>query len=293
MSVNWFEIAKRNARSVQTTVGWIFWDPGAVRRYEALGLPGNLGYIAARCAPFVGAGAEALTAAFGSISPLGIRFVVDFNRTVPLMEFWHARDEAILEGLESYAPSILEPLRLFGPLLEVVAEKLPTTGRPFAASHRELPRHSDSALAGWHAINYLREWRGDSHWAIVASLGLSGAEASTLHNEWLDYDGDWLSKSRGLDDATIATAWSDLTAKGLAADGQLTDLGYATRQQIEDLTNQSSAAVWQHLGYDESLAFAEAFEPPCELLLARVNETAGERYQPASRVTRRDSDATQ
>ena len=36
---DWTAVAKRNSRSVQTTVGWIFWDPGAIARYEALGLP--------------------------------------------------------------------------------------------------------------------------------------------------------------------------------------------------------------------------------------------------------------
>jgi hypothetical protein len=44
----WFETTRRNARSVQTTVGWVFWDPGAVTRYSELGLPGPLGYIAGR-----------------------------------------------------------------------------------------------------------------------------------------------------------------------------------------------------------------------------------------------------
>ena len=76
---DWFEITRRNARSVQTTIGWIFWDPGAIRRYEAAGLPpglaGPLGYIAARCAPLASSGPEAVVAAFGSISPAGIRGV--------------------------------------------------------------------------------------------------------------------------------------------------------------------------------------------------------------------------
>ncbi len=36
----WFDITRRNSRSVQTTIGWIFWDPGAARRYETLGLRG-------------------------------------------------------------------------------------------------------------------------------------------------------------------------------------------------------------------------------------------------------------
>ncbi|MEZ5141780.1 MAG: hypothetical protein R2726_04580 [Acidimicrobiales bacterium] len=45
-------------------------------------------------------------------------------------------------------------------------------------------------------MNVLREWRGDTHWAIVAASGLSGSEASILHNAWLGYDRDWLSLSR-------------------------------------------------------------------------------------------------
>jgi len=32
------------------------------------------------------------------------------------------------------------------------------------------------------------------------------------------------------------------------------------------------------------LALAEALEPPCALLLKRVDETAGSNYQPASRI---------
>ncbi|WP_436850227.1 helix-turn-helix domain-containing protein [Streptomyces monashensis] len=55
---DWRETSRRNARSVQTTVGWIFWNPGAVVRFEALGLPGPLGYIASRGAPLAPAGPE-------------------------------------------------------------------------------------------------------------------------------------------------------------------------------------------------------------------------------------------
>ena len=52
----WLETSRRNARSVQATIGWIFWDPGALTRYDQLGVPGPLGYIAARCAPLAPAG---------------------------------------------------------------------------------------------------------------------------------------------------------------------------------------------------------------------------------------------
>jgi len=38
------------------------------------------------------------------------------------------------------------------------------------------------------------------------------------------------------------------------------------------------------LGEERSRWFAEAFEPPCEQLLTRVDVTAGPNYQPASRL---------
>jgi hypothetical protein len=37
---------------VQTTIEWIFWDPGSLARYAKLDLPGDLGSIAARSTPF-------------------------------------------------------------------------------------------------------------------------------------------------------------------------------------------------------------------------------------------------
>jgi len=64
----------------------------------------------------------------------------------------------------------------------------------------------------------------------------------------------------------------------------VTDEGIRLRQQIEDDTDRLSTLPWELLGESASLSFAERFEPPCELLLARVDETAGPNYQPASRI---------
>lgn len=295
---DWVAITRRNARSVQTTIGWIFWDPGAVARYEVLGLPGPLGYIAARCAPFAGAGPEAVAAAFGSISPLGIAMAFDQlgGDAQAFRPFWYARDAAVVEGLLAHAPDILEPLVDLGPDLWAVVDRLPFTGRPFAASHLAMPRPEDPVLSGWHAVNVLREWRGDTHWAIVAARGLSGDEASILHNAWLGYDGDWLSLSRGNSPESIDEGWRRLASKGLADPGSesrgpdgggpgrsVTEDGLALRQWIEDETDRRTTLPWELLGEARSIELAERLEPPCELLLRRVDETAGERYQPASR----------
>lgn len=280
----WFELSRRISRSVQTTVGWIFWDPGAVTRFEALGLPGPLGYIASRSAPFAGAGYAALVAALGSISPMGIRFVVDFMPPEDFMKYWDARNEAIREGLEAHAPQILETLAQHGEALKDVVAQLPFAGRPFSASHLDIPSGDDPVMQGWHAINVIREWRGDTHWGLIAEHNLNGAEASTLHNAWLRYDNEWLSRSRGISDEAIEQAFVSLERGGLAADGVVNDRGLALRQQIEDETDRRCVLPWQLFGYQQSVNLAELLEPSCELLLRRVDITAGERYQPASRI---------
>ena len=286
---DWTGITRRNARSVQTTVGWIFWDPGAVERYVALGLPealaGPLGYIAARAAPLAGAGPDAVIAAFGSISPAGIRAAFEVVGSPEGFERLRAaRDDAVVEGLRAHAPDIVAPLVELGPDLWAVAERLPVLGRVFAAAHLQLPRPPDPLLSGWHAVNYLREWRGDTHWALVAGAGLGQAEASILHNAWLGYERDWLAHSRGTSQEDLEAGWRALAERGLAEGDEVLPAGIELRQRLEDETDRCTELPWRLLGEGPSIAFAERFEPPCERLLERVDHTAGPNYQPASRV---------
>jgi hypothetical protein len=279
---DWIAVARRNSRSVQTTIGWIFWDPGAVSSYEALGLPGPLGYIASRAAPLAPAGPDAVIAAFGSISPAAIRMA--FDLVGDFQPFWRARDEAVVQGLDRYAPDICPALVEFGPPLWEMVGRLPTVARVLFGAHLGTPRPEHPVLSGWHAVNCLREWRGDTHWALIAAAGLSGIEASILHNAWLGYEQDWLPRSRGSSDEEIGVGWSRLEHKALARDRTVTSEGVALRQRIEDDTDALSATAWQLLGAEAANRFARSFEPPCERLLKRVDETAGPNSQPASRV---------
>jgi hypothetical protein len=282
---DWIAIARRNARSVQTTIGWIFWDPVAVANLDALGVPDPFGYIAGRAAPLAPAGPDAVVAAFGSISPIGIRIAFELvEQHTTFDACWHARDDAVTRGLTTYAPDIVEPLRRLGPELWPVVDDLPSVGRVFFAAHRRMPRPADPLLSGWHAVNCLREWRGDTHWALVAGADLTGVEASVIHNAWLGYERDWLARSRGSSPEEIDAAWQALTARGLADGEAVTPAGIALRQRIEDETDRLSTGAWRMLGADAARAFARDFEPPCEALLARVDLTAGPNYQPASRL---------
>ncbi|MDQ1383461.1 MAG: hypothetical protein QOG65_840 [Actinomycetota bacterium] len=282
---DWIEITRRNARSVQTTIGWIFWDPGAVARYERLGLPGPLGYIASRAAPLAPAGADATIAAFGSISSVGIRLAFDLVAQHTTFDAIRtARDAAVVDGLATHAAEVADPLIALGPDLWEIVEKLPTVGRVLFAAHLRMPRPDDPLLSGWHAVNCLREWRGDLHWALVVAAGLDGVEASILHNAWLGYERDWLPRSRGTEPRDLERGWSALEQRGLARAGAVTSGGVELRQHIEDETDRLSTLPWRLLGEERARRFATDFEPACEKLLRRVDVTAGPNYQPASRV---------
>jgi hypothetical protein len=241
--------------------------------------------MAARGAPLAGAGADAVIAAFGSISPAAIRAIFDLLGTPErFLEFWQARDEAVVAGLRDHASSIIEPLSELGPVLWPVVEELPLVGRTFFASHLRMTRSEDPLLSGWHAVNCLREWRGDTHWALVVAEGLTPVEASILHNAWCGYETDWLPRSRGTTQADIDAAWEALRARGLADSTVVNADGLALRQHIEDETDRLTTLPWRLLGEDRSRWFAATLEPPCELLLERVDITAGPNYQPASRI---------
>jgi hypothetical protein len=147
-----------------------------------------------------------------------------------------------------------------------------------------MERANDPLLSGWQAVNCIREWRGDTHWAIVASAGLTGIEASILHNAWLGYEDGWLPTSRGSSPDEIRVGWELLADRGLVQNGAVTPEGIELRQHIEDETDRQTTLPWRLLGEEQSREFAESLEPPCELLLRRVDETAGPNYQPASRL---------
>jgi hypothetical protein len=100
----------------------------------------------------------------------------------------------------------------------------------------------------------------------------------------LGYERDWIPRSRGSSAEEIQAGWQHLAAKGLASLSDVNDEGIRLRQRIEDETDVLNTVVWQRFGLEASLAFARDFEPPCELLLSRVDSTAGPNYQPASRL---------
>ncbi len=281
----WRDLSRRAALASHRLVGWIYWDPVAIERYAALGVPDGVGYyIATRGASLGAGGNAAVAAAFGSIHPDFVAVSLDLCRAhTTFAAAAGARDEGVVAGLRTYVPEVCEGLAALAPDLWDAADSLPAAGRVLFASLREWPRPDDPLLSAWLAVSCIREWRGDTHWAIQAAEGLDGDVAGVLDGAWRHYPDHWLPRSRGMDDAALAAALARLEARGLATDGRVDETGLAYRQELEDRLDDLCTAAWRHLGVEGTDAFLALVEPVGDRLVARIDETAGPRWMPAAR----------
>ena len=287
---NWLELSARASLASHRLIGWIYWDPDAIARFTALGVPNGLGYyITTRSAPLAPAGNNAVVAAFYSIRKEFIDVCLDVARQHTTFEdAYRVRNEAVARGLREYAPEIIDQLGTLALPLWDAADSLPLGGRVLHAAHRAWPRcEDDPALCAWLAINCIREWRGDTHFAVLASHDISGVQAGLLHDAFLGYPGDWIPRSRGADDAQLEEAWAALDTRGFVTDGRINDAGLSFRERIEDTTNELCEKVWRHLGEQRTLKFVRLIEPIGHKFLARIDATAGENWMPAARDPRR------
>jgi len=285
-AIEWRDLSRRAALQSHRLIGWIYWDQRAIANYATLGIPDGIGYyIASRGSTLGDAGNDVVTAAFYSIHPDFVAFGLDQCRAATTFgAAAAARDAAVVEGLREYVPEICDDLASMADDLWAAADALPLAGRALFASTRVWPRPADDPLlSAWLAVNCIREWRGDTHWAIQIAEGISGTAAGILDGAWRNYDGDWLARSRGADDAALAAGFAELEARGFAADGIVNEAGIAYRHELEDRLDDLSAAAWRFLGDGTTRRFVELIEPVGLRLVERIDVTAGPNWMPAAR----------
>ena len=287
---DWIDLTRRASFASHRLLGWIFWDERAKQNLAALGVPDGLGhYITNRAAPLAIAGPEAVTAAFYSIRREYVHFAL--NHASPHITDWHdvtsARDAAVREGLQEMTPGVVEQLGAMAPSLWDVVDALPGDGRVLFAAHRAWTRPEEPVLSAWNALNCIREWRGDTHWAVLISDDIGAVEAGLLHDAWMGYPAEWIPRSRGADDEMISRALATLSSRGWVTDGRVNEAGVDYRQQLEDRTDALCSTPWTMLGEDATSALLALLEPVGETYLERINRDAGDNWMPAARERRR------
>ncbi len=283
----WIALAERLGLASHRLIGWIYWDPRAIELYTQLGVPDGFGYyVTSRAAPLLPAGADVVSAAYYSIHPgfIALSAATALEHTT-WQQIYDARNQAVGEGLRAFVPEIIDELASLAPHLWAAVDALPESGRVMFAAHRSAPRVDDSAVSAWLAVNCLREWRGDTHFAILVAEEISRVEAGILHDAHLNYGG-WIARSRGADDATLEQSFRSLEVRGLADGDRVTAAGEALRQRIEERTNRLSAEMWRTFGRERSEQLLALIEPVGERLLQRIDDTAGPNWMPAARERR-------
>jgi hypothetical protein len=242
--------------------------------------------VASRAAPLLPAGHQAVSAAFYSIHPKFIEFAVTLSaQHSNWQDVYSARNQAAGEGLRQYVPEICNELESMRDELWQVADSLPESGRVCFAAHRQAPRVDDALVSSWLAVNCIREWRGDTHFAILTSEDISRVQAGILHDAHLNYGG-WIAQSRGADAEAITQAFANLESRGLAEDGVVSTAGLAVRELIEERTNELSQRAWQSFGFENTEKFLNLIEPIGQRLMKRIDDTAGPNWMPAARERR-------
>ncbi|MEM9203969.1 MAG: hypothetical protein AAGC53_20195 [Actinomycetota bacterium] len=288
---DWNDLSFRAGVACHDIVGWMMWDERAKASFADLGMPNTDAWVVAWRLAALGDTPPAVIASMTySINPTIIDLVSSTVRSLMTHEqVLAALDDAVMPGLESIAPGLAAELGELADDLWRGVDSVFHGMRPFFVAHRALPRPADrdAGLSAWHAINCIRELRGDNHWALLASEGIDDVEAGLLHSAMIDVDEygseEWIARSRGGSDEAVSAAWARLESRGFANGGSLTDDGRTFRRDIERRTDELTAPVWREIGEPVTERFLDLVAPHHSAFVARINETAGPNWMPAVR----------
>ena len=102
-------------------------------------------------------------------------------------------------------------------------------GRPLVAGLASLDWPDDAWGSLWHALNILREYRGDTHQAANVAAGLTGVQMNLVTEYWVGWEPRAYAGTRGWAPEVMDAADADLRERGWVADGALTATGQAER----------------------------------------------------------------
>jgi hypothetical protein len=253
----------RAHRAVEPLHNHVYFSPEQDEYLTAVGLrPGRMCYFAGRAAAMGAVGPGTVTATFANFAPALVARHVPRAWTLAApeqvlaarLDGARASLTRLLGGADAAAPEVAE---LAG-LLREACTVLTPEGRPLYAAHADQPWPEEPVLSLWHGATLLREHRGDGHVACLLRAGLTGLESLVTHTlTGRGFTEPAARATRGWSDEEWAAAVDRLAARGLVADGALTEAGVALRAEIEAGTDELSAAPWVHLGPERTTRVVE------------------------------------
>lgn len=262
-------LARRFLAALEPVATLPWFAPETWEEYTTLGIPlGYDGYFLSRAAPFGAIAPEIAIALFYNWNPAMIRRLL----------VWHAEPavvrRAYLRGASrAFARVLGEQASSDGvvkatALLREASEACPLEGRPIFAANAALPWPEESILALLHGATLLREFRGDTHNAILVSHGIGPVDALVLNGNWIDMDRDKYLATREWTPEDGLAAVARLQHKHYVdADGRLTDGGAKFREMVEVDTDRRCTAPIEALGTERAEEALALIEPLSKTIL--------------------------
>ena len=138
------------------------------------------------------------------------------------------------------------------------------------AGMRTVPMPSDPVARLWHSATMLREHRCDGHIAALIGARIGGTESHVLSALDLGiHPPESFGRVHHLPKKRLAEVMDGLRERGLVdADGCFTDAGRATKQRIEDLTDELAGPPNEALSPAELDELTAELEPITAILVA-------------------------
>lgn len=259
---------RRLGAVIEPIVAALYFAPEAVAAYEAVGLDWASGYFRGRAAAMGRVPPEVVAAVFYNFNPT---LVASFDWNEPPPEaVLDARSQAIRAMLTRiWDGADRSGMARATALLREAADACRPEGRPLYAANARLPWPDDELEALWHVANLLREYRGDSHVAVLVAHVIGPCEALALHQPYVGHNRAAMFATRAWDEATMNAAIEGLVSRRLLEpDGSLTDGGAKFREMLEVDTDRVSRAPADALGDEKVDEVVSILRP----LAARVVE---------------------
>lgn len=259
-----------------------YFDREVLGSWKAVGLKGYwMGYFASRAAAMGPVESAVVEATFPSFDVARIRRAIpdawDLARPAEILA---ARDEAVGRALaEAWADvdadllaDVADRARTFAAGMDVRGAR---ASLPLFAANAARPWPDDPTMTIFHAATLAREYRGDRHLALLASMPLDGIEANVLAGATPAYDRDWVRESRGWDDDAWQAAVDGLVERGwITPDEQFTTAGRAWRSELETRTDALTAAPVVAFGVDAAEALLDDVRPLAAAAIERLPDSA-------------------
>lgn len=255
--------ARRLAGALEPVVGQIYFAPEAHEAYEKLGFAGSPRSLRGVAAPdgpayFCSRGSvlgqvpgEVVASAFGVFNPEAVVPAVAYGWTLTdAATICAARTDAARAQLVRVLGERPEGLDRARDLLERAVAPLRPEGKALFAGLWSLGLPGDPVADVWRLGDLLREYRGDAHIAAWTTAGFDATEIGLLTEPYWGVPLRSYVRSRAWTAEQLDAAEERLVARGLLADGALTDRGREEREAVEVATDRMCEPIVRALGAD-------------------------------------------